>query len=478
MCFPVFSLPTGLDPRFALTSSVQQQISLSDEVLVEIFQQLVESTGSSASLLPCVYTCVRFRNILVGESKLWTRLRADFDTINFPTHIDLRDYVALWPSLYDMLHLSRDQPIRFSLDLVPKSASHLAQFPRISPAHLHTLVATLLKGADAYKRCEELVICVQDWEHLIDIMLPLAHTLDEFPALQRVEFRYFRRLGEATTYRDLETLPTPLNASGSISKDEIEVYGHGYLPALKEVVLDGIGFGWDTFCATGLTSLHLLNVPGSLFQPAHNEMKDLLKLSSETLTTLELGDWALPRVATLNLVQYDLPALAHLRVSIHNYFDFLGLVTAMRLPNLKRLELTDDVHRARYIERTFDSNYMAVQEADGLRRMCLEAYSVMTRNWPLHQVTELVMSHAIFYETDSNRVSLLESSYQRPETWEPHGIPIASQFFSCFSSLVSLQLPDADATTRMAVEIPPRRWNVSTSRFDDVLMFFPSLARP
>ncbi|KAJ8089254.1 hypothetical protein PM082_014502 [Marasmius tenuissimus] len=458
-----------LNPQIAFNPSVYQALIFPPEIFVEIFYLVVQDTGSSTSLFPFLQTCTDFRDIIIGEPKLWTYLRADFETINFAIPPQpLRNPAFLWPLLYSMLRLSGQRPfnlciyLRDSLDL-----DDLERLPTVTPAHLHTLTVNFLCTNDAFRRCRSLVVTCTRWKDMVDIMLPLANEFGELSSLEQVDFRWIPDIGFNNYAHPANSHPiaTPLDGPSSL-RDVLTRYRYGisYLPRLKHITLDGIPFGWDTICACNLTTLRLINLADRSFQPSHKKFRDVLMMSAETLTTLELGCWGLPSTTLLEPQPFVLPALRDLEFFVRNYYDFRGLARVLRLPSLTKLSFYD--YQERQLRNFSGTNDVVNQEAEVAKRVCLEAYATMTENWPLDRVTELEITGADLYETASNRVSLLEPSRHLQETWEPYGIPIASRFFGRFSSLVSLKLPGADETAVMAAKFAPRRWNIETGEFD------------
>ncbi|KAK1217835.1 hypothetical protein PQX77_019508 [Marasmius sp. AFHP31] len=456
-----------LNPQVTFNASVLQHVVFPHEILVEIFYLVVQDTGSSTSLFAILHTCTDFRNIVIGEPKLWAYLRADFETINFATPTQPLNPVTLWPLLYAMLPLSGERPFNLSIDLVARNLDSYEYLHNITLAHLHTLVVNFLWTNDAFRRCREIVVNCTRWEDIVDIMLPLAHEFDELSGLKGVDFRWTPWIGfnSALHPANENPIPTPLDGPSDLSNTLARYrYGSSHLPQLKHVTLDGIPFGWDTICASNLTTLRLVNLAGPSFQPAHRDLRRVLVMSSETLTTLELGWWGLPYTTAQEPRSLTLPALRELKFFVRNYYDFHGFAKVLRLPSLTKLSFYD--HLKGLFPSMFDVHDMAQQEMGAKMRICSDAYGMMAENWSLNRVTELEIINAVFYETANNRVSLLEQSRRKQETWEPHGIPIASRFFGCFSSLMLLRLPGADETAVTAAKFAPRRWNAETGEFD------------
>ncbi|KAG7090474.1 hypothetical protein E1B28_009588 [Marasmius oreades] len=461
-------------PLPSFTNVPRNILHLPTELILRIFLDLLLETGSSASLVPCLFTCATFYNILIGEPVLWTRLCANIDTVNLsPDRRNIRSY---WPRLHVALRLSQTLPFSFVIDL---DTDH-PDLTRIAPEHLYALTFAILESDQAFMRCQELIIRSSEWQNMCDIMEPLTSAISVFPVLERIELLFVPPLPTPNKHPAgdryfLSLLDADAAENDVVLADELKEYSEQNLPNLREVVLHAIPFDWQTFSPAQLISLQVLNIPGPEFQPSCGELKQVLLLNSTTLTRLTLGTWAVAAIR-VGMVQqrYTLPVLTELRFTIKNYLDFVGLVETLNVPNLKRLAIKDDCHRFHCLEKAVEVGEFTPAAANQLRRISLDGYAVMMNYWPLEQVTDLDLCCVIFYEMDGNLISLLRPSYDKEETWEG-GLPLATRFFYKFSSLVSLELWKVDATTLEAINFPPRRYNASTGLFDDILPVFPLL---
>ncbi|KAL0574616.1 hypothetical protein V5O48_007342 [Marasmius crinis-equi] len=444
-------------------------LQLPYEIKRQIFADLVDKTGSSASLLAPAASCRVFYDLLLQECSLWTKVMVDPTSLNsnsYPTTIidtspDFSASRNVWPGLHTILTRSGDRPVSLGITL--------AHGVHISPTHISVLMHLLRGSID---RLRDLDVRCAAWEHISVILEYLSKR--EMPLLEQFRVQY----APGSEQRDNPLVHTLVENSAPsplvFARDQIgdiEVNCTPVLPSLTNLHLDGIPQRWTAFFPGSLSFLCLRNCPIG-HRISCRDLSQILFANRNTLRVLQLGIGALPHETGEPIT---LPLLTGLWIDFFHPAEIHNLVEMLELPKLQTLAIRDGWNRTKGALFMLETGLITEDEVVVIHEQIVWAYSRMSQRWPLDRVVHLMLADVVFYETVDNPVSSLESSYHEKITWKKRGIPLASRFFYRLSSLRRLYLVSPDETTLQAIQSPPLRYDEESDAFESLHPWLPSL---
>ncbi|KAJ8089280.1 hypothetical protein PM082_014528 [Marasmius tenuissimus] len=378
------------------------------------------------------------------------------------------DPSSIWPNVRTALGLSKGRPYALTIDLDCTFFMQTHAFERfVTRKHITSFMSMICQAG--VERITELVIRCSVWSHLETILTTFAERSAPMPMLTRYCVSYSSKevdnLGMLYVPSDQHDTNSIILAPKGPDVDRSDYDGHPLLPSLKHVHLDYIPNQWTLFMPTSLTSLYLHNVPRGN-RPTPEELAKILFNSQYTLTTLELGVGAIPLDPYSDTV--CLPKLISLSVRFVVCWELTSLARTLELPSLTNLSFEDYWNKVdMFTQNIKTADRMDSEYREIFREETVYAYEAVIENWPLFSVTRLRMEYPIFYETEANRISLLEQSSRSPVVWEENGgVPVASLFFSEFEALEEMVLVRPDDTTTKALMNQPYLYSDETGAFE------------
>ncbi|KAG7090415.1 hypothetical protein E1B28_009534 [Marasmius oreades] len=187
-----------------------------------------------------------------------------------------------------------------------------------------------------------------------------------------------------------------------------EQHPHMVFPALKALLPDQVPIHLPSFASNGVVVLSLKNIPPP---DSDRSIHHILLANQQTLRCSELYSDCSP--GSSDIKAFTLFHAHNLSVGFVEPLTVIPVIETLNLRSLRRLP-EDCWNRLEVFGAKFYGHRVFIYES-------------MMNHWPLDQVADLKLSHAIFYETEQNAISLLTSlltlSQMGIMDWEMQGIP-------------------------------------------------------